>query len=338
MRCIMKNGKKVIAKKAVIHQKQKRPCGAVLLREHHQPTRKTLSRYGHEKQEIKEDRKCYMGAPIEEQTGYNNSRCSPTFTASNESGKKTPSIADNDNSVLTESVGAGVNIASAHQYQIPSSTAPIHHVPTSSICMLREQESRIHLTLPYLESPTKAGEDTSVPTTLKHLKMRPINSLSTPGDSTWLSQFNCFVRSECLEMFVANAEDIMKDRRKPQRINMTQVGIRCRFCAHIEHTKRKKYSATFPSKLNSIYESVAIMANDHFPICTEIPVDINTRLITLKGEEVEEYSQCKYWEESASHLGMKNGPNTGIFMIPTLLPNDEFAAFVLGALIEMSNS
>jgi len=326
MRCIIKNGKKIIAKKAVIHQKQKRPCGVILLREHHQPIRKIFSRYGHEEQEIKEDQKCSVGTMIERKPSYNNSRCSTTFTASNDSGKKISSIADNDNSAPTEIVGTGVNIG------------PRPHIPASSICILREQGSRIHLTRPSIELPAKAGEGTSVPATLKHLKVRPINSLSTAGDSKRLSQFNCFVRSECLEVFVATAEDIMKDRRKPQKINMNQVGIRCRFCAHIEHTKRKNYSATFPSKLRNLYESVTIMANDHFPICTEIPVDINTRLITLKGEGVEEYSQYEYWEESACHLGMKNGPNTGIFMIPTLLSNDEFAAFVVGALIEMSNS
>lgn len=212
--------------------------------------------------------------------------------------------------------------ALSRHYQTKTSPTPI---PTSNCPP----------TLPSLELPTATGGAASVPAALQHFKTRPITSLSTSNDSKRLSEFNCFLRSECLEIFVANAED-MKVRRESHEINMNQVGVRCRFCAHIEHTKRRKRSTAFPLKLSNMYESVDMMAKDHFPMCTEMPVDVNTQLSLLKVQEGKKFSQCKeYWEESACHLGMRDGPSTGVFMIPTLLSNDEFAAFVLGAFIKM---
>merc|ERR1712238_304412 len=75
---------------------------------------------------------------------------------------------------------------------------------------------------------------------------RQITTLGCDGDKNWLSSFLCFVRSDCVEVFVATNDDIAY-RRNSRKIKLGQVGIRCRFCVYLSHQQRSGRSCSFPS-------------------------------------------------------------------------------------------
>jgi len=158
--------------------------------------------------------------------------------------------------------------------------------------------------------------------THQHFKTRRCTPLGTPEDCKRLSDFNHFLRSECLKLVLAQTAK--------NKIKINQVGIQCRFCAHVAHRERGGRSSTFPSKVGNIYQTVMMMINGHFP-CKHMPSNVRKRYNILKMEKCSADSLFprKYWKESALSCGMRDGPEGGIFMIPTLLSADEIAAFVL---------
>jgi len=158
--------------------------------------------------------------------------------------------------------------------------------------------------------------------TPQHFKTRSCTPLGTPKDCKRLSDFNHFLRSECLKLVLAQTAK--------KKIKMNQVGIQCQFCAHMPHRERGGRSSTFPSKVGNIYGTVMMMIHGHFP-CKHMPSNVRERYSVLKIAKcsADNLFPREYWKESALSYGMRDGPEGGIFMIPTLLSADEIAAFVL---------
>lgn len=103
-----------------------------------------------------------------------------------------------------------------------------------------------------------------------HYNDRSHVSLATDEDQNWLSEFQCFIRSEVLEVFRATEEDV-RVRNNSKHLTTQQVGIRCRFCAHLPPTSRASRSSAFPSSVPQIYQSFTMMLRDHWPACQSIP-------------------------------------------------------------------
>lgn len=106
-------------------------------------------------------------------------------------------------------------------------------------------------------------------------------------------------------MFDAQPADVYV-RRRSKKVQLDQVGIRCRFCAHLSPGERVGRSSSFPSSLNRIYQSVTMMIREHFSQCREMLPEVRAKYIILrdmtkKGDVLESKS---YWVESASTLGM----------------------------------
>jgi len=139
-------------------------------------------------------------------------------------------------------------------------------------------------------------------------KDREIIPLGFKEDKFRLSEFLSFLRNECIEVFTATEEDVM-ERLASKRITLGQVGIRCRFCAHLSLKRRASRSSTFPSSISGVYQSVSMMIYKHFSRCVDFPPEIrmkyNALKETTKRGDVESRS---YWIESAKAKGMIDTP------------------------------
>jgi hypothetical protein len=141
---------------------------------------------------------------------------------------------------------------------------------------------------------------------------RPVLSLSTNDDENWLSEFLCFVRSQCVEVFSASQDDVAS-RMNSKKVLLGQVGIRCRFCAHLPHRERTGRSSSFPSSINRIYQSLTMMLRDHFTKCNAMPPQMNERYLCLKANASQGATDSKkYWIESARTLGLVDTEQEGM--------------------------
>lgn len=146
-----------------------------------------------------------------------------------------------------------------------------------------------------------------------HFRGRVFVPLGTIEDEIWLSPFLCFLRSQCIEMFKAKDVDVSYRRSAKTKIEIHQIGIRCRFCAHKPYQNRGKRSSSFPSSVSRIYQSVTMMIREHFHSCTEFPEEVRKRYCALKGETTKgELESKRYWAQSATKLGMTDTAH-GIF-------------------------
>eukprot|EP00549_Striatella_unipunctata_P013078 CAMPEP_0118706776 /NCGR_PEP_ID=MMETSP0800-20121206/20775_1 /TAXON_ID=210618 ORGANISM="Striatella unipunctata, Strain CCMP2910" /NCGR_SAMPLE_ID=MMETSP0800 /ASSEMBLY_ACC=CAM_ASM_000638 /LENGTH=216 /DNA_ID=CAMNT_0006609407 /DNA_START=75 /DNA_END=725 /DNA_ORIENTATION=+ len=144
---------------------------------------------------------------------------------------------------------------------------------------------------------------------------KPTIPLGIEVDNIWLSEFLCFVRSDLLEVFQNNPDDVLCSQRiSKTNLKSGQVGIRCKFCCHCNPRRREARSSSFPSSLSRLYQSLSMMLRDHFPNCTEIPQELRTKFNTLKSKTspagVGESKQ--YWISSAMEIGLKDTEGGGI--------------------------
>ena len=165
------------------------------------------------------------------------------------------------------------------------------------------------------------------------ISKRPFLSLGlVEQDKHRLSDFLCFLRRECIEVFKASAADV-SERKKSKKVVLGQVGIRCRFCTHLRGKERVGRSSSFPSSLDRIYQCVAMMIRDHFSKCTLMLPEIrekyemyrtNNANHLLAGRKkrrgITKKESKSYWVESASLLGMSDTVDKGIKMTTDLVP------------------
>jgi hypothetical protein len=116
-----------------------------------------------------------------------------------------------------------------------------------------------------------------------HYSQRSFASLATNEDHNWLSELQCFIRQEILEVFRATSEDV-RVRNNSKHLETQQVGIRCRFCAHLPPSGRASRSSAFPSSVLQIYQSFTMMLRDHWPACQSIPSPQKERFSEFKAK------------------------------------------------------
>ncbi len=127
---------------------------------------------------------------------------------------------------------------------------------------------------------------------------RRVLPLATSEDENWLSEFLCFVRCECIEVFKATTDDVAV-RMNSKKVLKDQVGFRCRFCAHLPARERTGRSSSFPSSIDRIYQSLTMMIRDHFPNCHAMPPELKERYLSLKANSSQGATDSKrYWIDS----------------------------------------
>ena len=130
--------------------------------------------------------------------------------------------------------------------------------------------------------------------------------LAMPTDSDSLSDRQCYVRSEMVEIFAATAKDVAARHSKgAQKLVEGQVGIRCVHCSHLRPRDRAERAVCYPSSISRIYQTVADMQRFHFEQCREIPVETRKIYKTLKTTRPRGVgSPQTYWVQSAKLLDL----------------------------------
>ena len=130
--------------------------------------------------------------------------------------------------------------------------------------------------------------------------------LAMPGDSESLSDRQCHVRSEFVEVFAATDNDVsVRHSKGAQKLMLGQVGIRCIHCAHLRPKDRAERAICYPSSISRIYQTVADMQRFHFEHCREIPDETRKRYKSLKTTRPRGVgSPQTYWVQSAKLLNL----------------------------------
>jgi hypothetical protein len=102
--------------------------------------------------------------------------------------------------------------------------------------------------------------------------------LSSPNDALHLSKFQVFLRLN-IEAFAATLTDVaIRIRGRNKAIQVHQVGIRCRHCAHLATIRRVKAAVYFPSSTLGLYQAAQNMSTSHLQcgLCPQMPESIKT--------------------------------------------------------------
>jgi hypothetical protein len=135
--------------------------------------------------------------------------------------------------------------------------------------------------------------------------------LGIEEDPNWLSEFHCYVRSDLVEVFRASYNDV---KARNNSIAYQQVGVRCRFCAHMSPSARAGRSSAFPSSLRQMYQSFTMMLRDHFANCDAMPTQAHDKFVLLKDKPAQGATDSKrYWIYSATKIGMADSSD-GLMM------------------------
>lgn len=130
--------------------------------------------------------------------------------------------------------------------------------------------------------------------------------LAMPSDKDSLSDRQCYVRSEMVEIFAATEKDVAARHSKgAQKLVMGQVGIRCVHCKHLRPRDRAERAVCYPSSVSRIYQTVADMQRFHFEQCRDIPDHVRQiykKLKTTRPRGVG--SPQTYWVSSAKTIGL----------------------------------
>ena len=188
--------------------------------------------------------------------------------------------------------------------KLPTTTLDRQHQPFCAPTNAGEFKS---FTKRIASHPSTSGTD------VPHYDQRDFMPLAIDEDANWLSEFQQFLRQEILEVFVATSRDV-ENRTASKKIAATQVGLRCRFCAHLHTSERASRSSAFPSSCTQIYQSFTMMLREHLSgQCHSIPTATKQHFLRLKGQSAQSASDSKrYWIYAAKKLGMSDSAESGI--------------------------
>jgi hypothetical protein len=153
-------------------------------------------------------------------------------------------------------------------------------------------------------------------------------ALAQPDDNLKLSGQQVFLRNQ-IEAFRAREDDILthtRGRNKP--IVLNQVGIRCKFCAHLPVARRQKGSTYFPASLNGLYQAAQNMNTSHMSsgLCTEMPVAVKQEFANLIATREQASAAGRpYWANAAAALGLMDTED-GIRHVDDVLDRSNIAA------------
>ena len=128
--------------------------------------------------------------------------------------------------------------------------------------------------------------------------------LATDEDSNWLSERQVFIRAELLEVVRASHQDVLV-RSSSKSVAYEQVGIRCRFCAHLHPSARSMRSSAYPSSIRQMYQSFTMMVRDHWAGCKALPPKLQKRFMAYQEHKIPSSSLSReYWSYAARKIGM----------------------------------
>jgi hypothetical protein len=164
------------------------------------------------------------------------------------------------------------------------------------------------------EAKPKAKKAPSTPTSKR--KIPPLVEgcvrLTKSDDPHWLSEMECFARSDLVEVFSVKEDDVLvyTGRNKPA---VGQVGVHCVFCKALDPSDRPSNWVYFPDTLSSLHAKVTDMFRLHCPNCPSMSTQTKMMVKSFKGFDAKVASDDsqQYWVDSARDIGLSNIPPEG---------------------------
>lgn len=133
-------------------------------------------------------------------------------------------------------------------------------------------------------------------------------SMSIPSDQTCLTDYQMLLRLS-LEYFSATQQDVeARVRGRKQKIRLGQIGVRCRYCAHLPVPIRGRGACYYPKTLVNVYQAAQNIAGAHFrtdmfccpfvPTCVSLEIDIQK-----PRRDASKAGRC-YWVDACKHMGL----------------------------------
>lgn len=137
--------------------------------------------------------------------------------------------------------------------------------------------------------------------------------LTKTDDARWLSEMECFARSDLVEAFSLKKDDSLEGHNGRKEPTPGQVGVRCVFCKGLEAAERPSGYMCFPESVSSIHTKIGEMIRLHFPSCPALPDDKKEKFKSLKGFDAKTAGDDaqQYWIDSGRDIGLCNLPSEG---------------------------
>ena len=163
-------------------------------------------------------------------------------------------------------------------------------------------------------------------------------SLEVKSDSTFLDPVHIFLRRNCIELFSTTRDSMMNQARGARASKVGQVGLRCIWCKNEHGAKLTTQAICFPSKRETIFDSVRNYQRKHIEACPCIPEQVKAMYKSLLLSNVPFNKSQRllkaYYAEAASELGIVDSPKGLIFGAPpntSDTPSENLQAIVRAA-------
>lgn len=228
----------------------------------------------------------------------------PGAFQANPSGVPSQVVASDDASARKKD--RGIRTPSAATATSASST---NHMMQSRMMMDDEENEDILIPKLPLVRPLPPLEEGVTPPYAERSVTVP---LATDEDANWLSERQVFIRAELLEVVRASNQDVLV-RSSSKSVAYQQVGIRCRYCAHVHPSARAIRSSAYPSSIRQMYQSFTMMVRDHWAGCKSLPPKLKQRFLAYQEYKIPSSSLSReYWAYAAAKIGMINTTDGGI--------------------------
>ena len=135
-----------------------------------------------------------------------------------------------------------------------------------------------------------------------------IGKLYLPSDPKFISEAHCFLRSVCIELFVATEQHVTAPGKGARPSHTGQVGFRCIHCKNIPRYHQANQATCFPSKRENIFESIRNFQRVHFNACIYTPEEVKAKYKTIvkrgKGPKRSHKLVRAYYTQAGSELGL----------------------------------
>jgi hypothetical protein len=132
--------------------------------------------------------------------------------------------------------------------------------------------------------------------------------LTKTDDPHWLTEMECFARSDLVEVFSYKEGDSLEGYSGRREPSDGQVGIRCVFCKSLDPSDRSNGCIAFPETLSSVHTKIADMIRLHFPSCPTLPDGAIQTFKAYRGFDAKTANDdsLQYWVDSARDIGLSN--------------------------------
>ena len=132
--------------------------------------------------------------------------------------------------------------------------------------------------------------------------------LTKTDDRHWLSEMECFARTELVEVFTYSMGDSLAGHSSRKVPCEGQVGIRCVYCKNRDPHERINCCIHFPTSIDTLHSKVADMVRLHFPSCSSLPESVRHTFKSLRGfdAKVSTDDSHQFWIDAAHDVGLSD--------------------------------